>query len=78
MQLQSHPACRPFYEAGEMTQLKAFYEEGRNIMWMMLRSEPRPCFNQQLVTDIIQLARVARDSGLPFDFWVTGSLVPEL
>lgn len=78
MQLQSHPACRPFYEAGEMTQLKAFYEEGRNIMWMMLRSEPRPCFNQQLVTDIIQLARVARDSGLPFDFWVTGSLVLEL
>ncbi|MGU7773376.1 crotonase/enoyl-CoA hydratase family protein [Burkholderia sp. MR1-5-21] len=78
MQLQSHPACRPFYEAGEMTQLKAFYEEGRNVMWMMLRSEPRPCFNQQLVTEIIQLARIARDSGLTFDFWVTGSLVPEL
>ncbi|RQS31008.1 enoyl-CoA hydratase [Burkholderia sp. Bp8992] len=78
MQLQSHPACRPFYEAGELSQLTAFYEEGRNVMWMMLRSEPRPCFNQQLVTDIIHLARVARDSGLTFDFWVTGSLVPEL
>ncbi|RQS03107.1 enoyl-CoA hydratase [Burkholderia sp. Bp9002] len=78
MQLQSHPACRPFHEAGELTQLMAYYEEGRNVMWMMLRSEPRPCFNQQLVTDIIHLARVARESGLPFDFWVTGSLVPEL
>ncbi|KUZ69379.1 enoyl-CoA hydratase [Burkholderia ubonensis] len=78
MQLQSHPACRPFHEAGELTQLVAYYEEGRNVMWMMLRSEPRPCFNQQLVTDIIHLARVARETGLPFDFWVTGSLVPEL
>ncbi|KDB08857.1 Enoyl-CoA hydratase/isomerase [Burkholderia sp. lig30] len=78
MQLKSHPACRPFYEAGEMSQLTAYYEEGRNIMWMMLRSEPRPCFNQQLVSDIIHLARVARESGLPFDFWVTGSLVPEI
>ena len=53
MQLQSHPACRPFHEAGELTQLMAYYEEGRNVMWMMLRSEPRPCFNQQLVTDIM-------------------------
>jgi hypothetical protein len=24
MQLKSHPACRPFYEAGEMSQLTAF------------------------------------------------------
>jgi len=74
MQLKSHPACRPFYEAGEMSQLTAFYEEGRNIMWMMLRSGPRPCFNQQLVSDIIHLARVARESGLPFDFRVTDAM----
>lgn len=78
MELRIHPACRPFHEAGELSQLSAYYEEGRNIMWMMLRSQPRPCFNQKLVTDIIQLARAARASGLPFDFWVTGSLVPEI
>jgi len=47
-------------------------------MWMMLRSKPRPCFNQSLVSDIIHLARTARESGLPFDFWVTGSIVPEI
>jgi DSF synthase len=47
-------------------------------MWMMLRSAPRPCFNQQLVSEIIRLARSARESGLKFDFWVTGSLVPEI
>jgi DSF synthase len=61
-----------------MSQLAAFYEEGRNIMWMMLRSEPRPCFNQETLSEILHLARVARESGLRFDFWVTGSQVPEI
>lgn len=78
MDPRNHPACRPFFEAGELSQLSAYYEEGRNIMWMMLRSRPRPCFNQRLVSDIIHLARAARETGLPFDFWVTGSFVPEL
>lgn len=78
MQFELNSGCRPFHEAGEFSQLKAFYEEERRVMWMMLRSEPRPCFNQQLVSDIIRLARVARESGLRFDFWVTGSLVPEI
>lgn len=78
MQLHNHPSCRPFFEAGEMSQLAAFYEEERNIMWMMLRAAPRPCFNQGLLTEIMHLARTARDSGLQIDFWVTGSLVPEL
>ena len=78
MQLQNHPSCRPFYEAGDMSQMAAFYEEGRNIMWMMLRAAPRPCFNQGLLTEIMHLARTARESGLRIDFWVTGSLVPEL
>jgi DSF synthase len=78
MQFELNSGCRPFHEAGEFSQLKAFYEEERRVMWMMLHSEPRPCFNQQLVSDIIRLARAARESGLRFDFWVTGSLVPEI
>ncbi len=78
MPFEVNSGCRPFHEAGEFSQLKAYYEEDRRTMWMMLRSAPRPCFNQQLVTDIIRLARVARESGLRFDFWVTGSLVPEI
>ena len=72
MNLKNHPACRPFTEAGNLSQISAYYEEGRNI-WMMLCSRPRPCFTQELVTDIITLARGARESRLPFDFWVTGS-----
>lgn len=78
MNLNNHPAVRPFHEAGDLTQISAYYEEGRNVMWMMLRSRPRPCFTHELVNDIIHLARVARESNLPFDFWVTGSLVPEI
>ncbi|PMS18596.1 enoyl-CoA hydratase [Trinickia dabaoshanensis] len=78
MRFELTPECRPFHEAGEFSQLTAYYEEDRHVMWMMLRSAPRPCFNQQLVSDIIRLARAARESGLRFDFWVTGSLVPEI
>jgi DSF synthase len=78
MTIFNHPACRPFTEAGELSQISAYYEEERHIMWMMLRSRPRPCFTQELVSDIIDLARAARESGLRFDFWVTGSLVPEI
>lgn len=78
MRLDVTPGCRLFHEAGEFSQLTAYYEEERHTMWMMLRSAPRPCFNQQLVSEIIRLARAARESGLKFDFWVTGSLVPEI
>ncbi|WP_411706055.1 crotonase/enoyl-CoA hydratase family protein [Edaphovirga cremea] len=78
MNLIDHPACRPFSEAGHLSQISAFYEEGRNVMWMMLRSYPRPCFNQALIEDIMMLADSAKMSKLPIDFWVTGSLVPNI
>jgi DSF synthase len=76
MTLHDHPKTRRFIEAGELTQIDAWYEEGRNILWMMLRAEPRPSFNPALLNDIAQLARAARASKLPIDFWVTGSSVP--
>jgi DSF synthase len=78
MNLNSHHACRPFVEAGNLSQISAFYEEERNIMWMMLRAQPRPCFNLELVHDILSLARAAQESGLPIDFWVTGSVIPTM
>lgn len=73
-----HPDCHPFTAAGNMKQISAFYEEGRRVMWMMLRAQPRPCFNHELIDEIMTLARAAKDSGLPIDFWVTGSLVPQI
>ncbi|NMP25795.1 crotonase/enoyl-CoA hydratase family protein [Rahnella sp. SAP-1] len=78
MNLVDHTACRPFTEAGQMSQLAAYYEEGRNVMWMMLKAYPRPCFNQALIEDIMKLTYAAKASGLRFDFWVTGSLVPNI
>ena len=78
MNLIDHTACRPFTEAGHLSQIAAYYEEGRNVMWMMLRSYPRPCFNQELIEDIMTLTYAAKASGLRFDFWVTGSLVPNM
>jgi DSF synthase len=78
MSLQNHPKTRPFVEAGELTQMSAWYETERNIMWMMLHAHPRPCFNPGLLADISKLARAAQQSGLPIDFWVTGSTVPGL
>ncbi|AUA57354.1 Fatty acid oxidation complex subunit alpha [Achromobacter spanius] len=73
-----HTDCHPFTAAGNMKQISAFYEEGRRVMWMMLRAQPRPCFNHELIDEIMTLARAAKDSGLPIDFWVTGSLVPQI
>ncbi|GAB2892857.1 crotonase/enoyl-CoA hydratase family protein [Paralcaligenes ginsengisoli] len=78
MNLIDHPACRPFTEAQDLTQITPFYEEGRNILWMMLHAQPRPCFNPALLQDIARLGRAARDSGLPIDFWITGSTVPQV
>lgn len=78
MKLLNHPTCRPFTEAGNLSQLSAYYEEGRHIMWMLLRAAPRPCFNQALIEDIMTLAQAAKESSLRFDFWVTGSLVPNM
>lgn len=78
MNLVDHPACRPFTEAEHLAQVTPFYEEERNIMWMMLHGSPRPSFNLELLQDISRLGRAARNSGLPIDFWVTGSLVPQV
>lgn len=78
MTLETHHACRPFTEAGTLSQITAYYEEGRNILWTMLHAQPRPCFNPGLLRDIALLSRAARDSGLPIDFWVTGSTVPNI
>ncbi|EEQ17659.1 Enoyl-CoA hydratase/isomerase family protein [Yersinia intermedia ATCC 29909] len=47
-------------------------------MWMLLHAHPRPCFNLELIENIMTLAQAAKESKLPFDFWVTGSVVPNM
>lgn len=78
MQLHDHPNCRLFTEAGELSQVTAWYEEKRHVLWVMLHAHPRPCFNPELLQDIARLTKAARDCGLPIDFWVTGSTVPDI
>jgi len=78
MTVINQATCRLFNEAGQMTQLSAYYEEERRTMWMMLRAQPRPSFNHQLIEEIMNLSYAAQRSGLKIDFWVTGSLVPTM
>lgn len=78
MTVINQTTCRLFYEVGETSQLSAYYEEERCIMWMLLDAQPRPSFNHALIEEIMNLSYAARRSGLPIDFWVTGSLVPSM
>ena len=78
MHIADHTHCRPFSEAGDLTQLSAFYEEDRHVIWMLLRAAPRPCFTHVLVDEIMTLAQAVRESSVRCDFWVTGSLAPQV
>ncbi|WP_034915077.1 MULTISPECIES: crotonase/enoyl-CoA hydratase family protein [Erwinia] len=76
MTVINQTTCRLFNEVGQTSQLSAYYEEERNTMWMLLRAQPRPSFNHALMEEIMNLSYAAQRSGLPIDFWVTGSMVP--
>lgn len=67
-----------FTDAERFTQLAGYYEEERHTVWMMLRAQPRPCFNHALIEEIMNLSWLVWQSGFVVDFWVTGSLVPEM
>ena len=60
MSVINQPTCRLFTEAGQTTQLDAYYEEERRTMWMMLRAEPRPSFNHGLIEEIMNLSYAAQ------------------
>ncbi|MEX5382963.1 crotonase/enoyl-CoA hydratase family protein [Cronobacter muytjensii] len=76
MTVFNQSTCKLFTDAARFTQLSGFYEEERRIIWMMLRAQPRPCFNHVLIEEIMNLSYLVQDAGLKVDFWVTGSLVP--
>lgn len=70
--------CVPFNGSRTLSQISAFYEEDRKIMWMMLRAEPRPCFNYEVLQDILSLTESVKESGIEVNFWITGSLIPSI
>lgn len=78
MTVINQPTCTLFTDTERFTQLSGYYEAERRTVWMMLRAQPRPCFNHALIEEIMNFAWLVRQSGFAVDFWVTGSLVPEM
>lgn len=70
--------CKLFTDPERFTQLAGYYEEERRTLWTMLRAQPRPCFNHALIEEIMNISWLVRQSGYAVDFWVTGSLVPDM
>ncbi|MEG9739684.1 crotonase/enoyl-CoA hydratase family protein [Enterobacter roggenkampii] len=78
MTVINQPTCTLFTDTERFTQLSGYYEAERHTVWMMLRAQPRPCFNHALIEESMNLSWLVRQSGFAVDFWVTGSLVPEM
>ncbi len=78
MTIINQATCKLFTDSARFTQLASYYEEERRTVWMMLRAQPRPCFNHALIEEIMNLSWLVRQSGFDVDFWVTGSLVPDM
>lgn len=78
MTVINQATCILFTDTERFTQLAGYYEQERRTVWMMLRAQPRPCFNHALIEEIMNLSWLVRQSGFVVDFWVTGSLVPDM
>ncbi|WP_224979023.1 crotonase/enoyl-CoA hydratase family protein [Enterobacter asburiae] len=78
MTVINQPTCTLFTDTERFSQLSGYYEAERHTLWMMLRAQPRPCFNHALIEEIMNFSWLVRQSGFAVDFWVTGSLVPEM
>ncbi|EPC3468696.1 crotonase/enoyl-CoA hydratase family protein [Enterobacter asburiae] len=78
MTVINQPTCTLFTDTERFTQLSGYYEAERHTVWMMLRAQPRPCFNHALIEEIMNFSWLVRQSGFAVDFWITGSLVPEM
>lgn len=75
MTVINQPTCKLFTDTSRFTQLSGYYEAERRTVWMMLRAQPRPCFNHELIEEIMNLRYLVQQEGFVVDFWVTGSLV---
>lgn len=56
MTVINQPTCTLFTEPERFTQLSGYYEAERRTVWMMLRAQPRPCFNHALIEEIMNLS----------------------
>ena len=56
MTVINQTTCTLFTDTERFTQLSGYYEEERRTVWMMLRAQPRPCFNHALIEEIMNLS----------------------
>ena len=63
MTVINQATCTLFTDTERFTQLAGYYEAERRTVWMMLRSQPRPCFNHALIEEIMNLSWLVRQSG---------------
>jgi DSF synthase len=66
----------PLGAADEFSQITARYDGDRQVVWMVMRAEPRPSFNRVLLGEILRLGRLVRSAAIPVRFWVTASATP--
>ena len=53
MTVINQSTCTLFTDAERFTQLAGYYEAERRTVWMMLRAEPRPCFNHEQLKHVL-------------------------
>jgi len=68
MTVINQATCTLFTDTERFTQLAGYYEAERRTVWMMLRSQPSPCFNHALIEEIMNLSWLVRQSGFAVDF----------
>lgn len=76
MDLRELCGTSPLGGTDDFTQLSAHYDRDQQVVWMVINPSPRPSFTQTLLSEIMRLAVIVRDSGLSVKFWVTASQTP--
>ena len=65
-------------DEGKVRHLKTHYDERYKISWCLMKSEPRPCFTTQLLSEFHEYIRVVKEEmresqGQRYDYIVVGS-----
>ncbi len=73
-----NPSALSPVQEGQSRHLKTHYDEKYRISWCLMKSEPRPCFTTQLLSEFHEYIRVVKEEmresqGERYDYIVVGS-----
>lgn len=73
-----NPASFAPADEGKVHHLNTYYDEKYKISWCLMKSEPRPCFTTQLLSEFHEYIRVVKEEmresqGERYDYIVVGS-----